>query len=125
MFLLSILSHCLKKLYIVLITRCNIKPYLFIYILYDICVDDSYLFCLVYIFICFIPCFFNIYLFFKLFILVIVTSYCILYLIYIYILVRTKLNYVYILSHILHWIVIILKQNHKRKLVCTTKNILS
>ena len=66
-----------------------------------------------YIFICFIFCFIKIYLFFELFLLIIVTSYCIPYSIYPYILVHMKWNYLSILSHILHWIVIIFKQLKK------------
>ena len=60
-----------------------------------------------YIFIYFISCFLNIYLFFELLLLIMVTSYCILYFIYPYILVHITSNKFYILSHILHCIVII------------------
>ena len=61
-------------------------------------------------FICFIFCFLKIYFLFEPFLFIIVTSYCIIYYRYLYILVHMTLNYFSILSHILHWVVIILKK---------------
>ena len=67
-----------------------------------------------YIFICFI--FFvssNIFILWNI-LLIIVTSYCILYFIYLYILVHMTLKYFDILSHILYWIVIIYRKSSKK-----------